>query len=273
MSKSVGNEESLNGGRSTETFEDLQDIVNELRRECPWDREQTNQSLAPHLIEEAYEVTEAIADKDDESLAGELGDVLLHVLMHAEIASEEGRFTFKDVVQRIARKLVHRHPHIYSEEASSGEVLPENVRRNWEQLKMEEGRTSIFDRMPRSLPALQRAGRVQQKAADVGFDWPEVSGVWQKIAEEIDEFRIELDKMEGADPVAVADEFGDLLFSLVNLARFIGIDAEDALQRTTSRFIERVRRVEQYAAEANSDIPSTPLDELEAWWQRSKEEE
>lgn len=273
MSEGTGRENGPMGPPSTETFEDLQRIVADLRRECPWDRDQTNGSLAPHLIEEAYEVVEAIGDRDDEALAGELGDVLLHVLMHAEIASEEGRFTFGEVVQGIARKLVRRHPHVYGEDASSGEILPQDVRRNWEQLKMEEGRRSIFDGMPRSLPALQRAGRVQQKAADVGFDWPEVSGVWQKITEEIDEFRTELDRAGGADPTATADEFGDLLFSLVNLSRFVGIDAESALQRTTSRFIERFRRIERYAAEEGRDIPSIPLDELEVWWQRSKREE
>lgn len=273
MSNGTGGETRPKRAPATETFEDLQRIVADLRRECPWDRDQTNGSLAPHLIEEAYEVTEAIADRNDEALAGELGDVLLHVLMHAEIASEEGRFTFREVVQEIARKLVRRHPHIYGEKTSSGDVLPDDVRRNWEQLKMKEGRHSIFDGMPRSLPALQRAGRVQQKAADVGFDWPEVSGVWQKITEEIDEFRTELDRADGSDPVAVADEFGDLLFSLVNLSRFIGINAEDALQRTTSRFIERFRRIERYAAEEGRDIPSIPLDELEVWWQRAKREE
>ena len=257
----------------TESFNDLRKIVADLRRECPWDREQTNRSLAPHLIEEAYEVTEAIADQDDEELAGELGDVLLHVLMHAEIASEEGRFTFDDVVRRIARKLVRRHPHVYGESAASEGISQEDVRQNWEQLKMAEGRRSSFDRMPRSLPALQRAGRVQQKAADVGFDWPEISGVWEKITEEIGEFRSEVERADDADPSRVADEFGDLLFSLVNLSRFIGIDAEEALQRTTSRFISRFQRIERYAAEEGRDISSTPLDELEVWWQRAKREE
>lgn len=261
----------------TETFEDLRRIVTELRRECPWDRKQTHRSLAPHLIEEAYEVTEAIGSDDDPAFAAELGDVLLHVLMHAEIASERRAFSFEDVVRTLAVKLVDRHPHVYGrsedeEGADAAQTDADEVRKNWEQLKMAEGRTSIFDGMPRALPALQRAERVQQKAADVGFDWPEISGVWEKITEEIDEFRREIDRVDRVDPDRVVDEFGDLLFSLVNLARFLAIPSEEALQRTTTRFIERFRSLERCAREEGVAIDTAPLEQLEEWWQRAKRE-
>lgn len=263
---------------ASETFDDLRRIVADLRRECPWDRKQTHQSLAPHIIEEAYEAKEAIDRKDDDATSGELGDLLLHVLMHSTIASERNAFTFDDVVRNLAEKLIRRHPHVYKpdalttneEEITSDEISSEEVQRNWEQLKMMEGRTSIFDGMPKSLPALQRATRVQQKASAVGFDWPEVSGVWEKISEEIEEFRLELERSDGRDQNRVADEFGDLLFSLVNLSRFVGVDSESALHGTTSRFIERFRHVEKEAAASSQELSDLSIEELEGLWERAK---
>ncbi len=254
---------------STETFEDLLKIVADLRRACPWDRKQTHQSLAPHIIEEAYETKEAIDREDDQSMVGELGDLLLHVLMHSRIASERGAFTFEDVVQTLGEKLVRRHPHVYR---TSEAKTTEEVAQNWEQLKMEEGRTSIFDGMPLSLPALQRAARVQQKASAVGFDWPEITGVWEKISEEIEEFRVELERSGGKDQESVSAEFGDLLFSLVNLSRFVEIDSESALHGTTNRFIERFRLVEKAVARSSRPLSELSIDELEALWQQAKRE-
>ena len=257
----------------TETFEQLRAIVGDLRRECPWDRKQTHQTLAPHIIEEAYEAKEAIDQEDDPATVGELGDLLLHVMMHAEIASERGAFDLDDIITHLATKLVDRHPHVYENDAGdseTGKVTPESVAQNWEERKMAEGRDSIFDGMPRSLPALQRAGRVQQKAAAVGFDWPEVSGVWEKIAEEIDEFRTELERLQGRDGDRVASEFGDLLFSLVNLSRFVEVDPESALQGTTNRFISRFRTIESVTREAGRSLRDLSLDELEALWQAAK---
>ncbi len=250
---------------ATETFDDLIAIVRRLRTDCPWDREQTHASIAPLLIEEAYEVKESIAEENDAEFQKELGDILLHVVMHSVMAEEREAFTLEDVIRMIARKLVHRHPHVYGDVQAED---TETVRRNWEQLKMTEGRTSIFEGMPKALPALQRAARVQEKASKVGFDWPDSSGVWEKVTEEVEEFRHEV--TSGGSRERRDEEFGDLLFSLVNIARFLDIHPEEALQRTTNKFIRRFRHVEQRLQEEGTTFEETDLETMDRFWNEAK---
>lgn len=249
----------------TETFEDFVAIVRQLRTDCPWDREQTHASIAPLIIEEAYEVKESILEENDQEFRKELGDILLHVVMHSVMAEEREAFSFEDVVQTIARKLVHRHPHVFGDEVAAD---PETVSKNWEQFKMQEGRTSIFDGMPKALPALQRAERVQEKASKVGFDWPDSTGVWEKVHEEVGEFSEAAQSGESQE--AIEEEFGDLLFSLVNVARFMKILPEEALQRTTSKFIRRFRHVEQRVREEGKEMKETDLETMDAFWDEAK---
>ena len=249
----------------TETFEDFLAIVRILRRECPWDREQTHASIAPLLVEEAYEVKESVESGDDTELKKELGDILLHSVMHSVIAEERGAFSFDDVVRTISVKLVHRHPHVF------GDVRVENpaeVSRNWEQLKMKEGRRSLFENMPKALPALQRADRVQEKASKVGFDWEKPEDVWEKVEEEIGEFHAEV--LAGASKERIEEEFGDILFALVNYARFIGVAPEEALQRTTNKFIRRFLYIEARLMEQGKTFTDVDLAEMDRYWNEAK---
>lgn len=252
----------------TETFEDFFAIVRRLRRECPWDREQTHASIAPLLVEEAYEVKESIEDGNDDELKKELGDILLHAVMHSVIAEERGAFDFGDVVRKISLKLVHRHPHVFGDTTVKS---ADEVSENWEQLKMKEGRASLFENMPRALPALQRADRVQEKASKVGFDWEQPEDVWQKVREEIDELRAALD--EAAPSTKVEEEFGDVLFALVNYARFIGVAPEEALQRTTNKFIRRFQHIEARLAGQGRSFKDANLSEIDAYWNEAKASE
>ena len=252
----------------TETFEDFLAIVRRLRVDCPWDREQTHASIAPLLIEEAYEVKEAIEDGSDDELKKELGDILLHSVMHSIIAEERNAFTFDDVVQFIARKLVHRHPHVYGDVVANNAAV---VKQNWEQLKMKEGRVSLFDNMPRALPALQRADRVQEKASKVGFDWRQAEDVWKKVREEIEELHEQVEA--GVDQKKVEDEFGDVLFALVNYARFINVAPEEALHRTINKFIRRFQHVETRLREQGRDFQQSDLEEMDKYWEEAKLEE
>ena len=249
----------------TDTFEDLIAIVRTLRLECPWDREQTHASIAPLLVEEAYEVKESIEDGDDQELKKELGDILLHAVMHSVIAEERGVFKLDDVIHGISTKLVHRHPHIYADGTATSS---EQVSENWEQLKMKEGRTSIFDRMPKALPALQRAERVQEKASKVGFDWKERRDVWKKVREEIEELEVEVES--GASQARIDEEFGDLLFALVNYARFIGISPEETLQRATTKFIGRFQHIEASLAAQGRTLLESNLEEMDRLWDEAK---
>jgi MazG family protein len=252
----------------TETFEDFLAIVRQLRKDCPWDREQTHSSIAPLLIEEAYEVKESIEDGNDDELKKELGDVLLHSVMHSIIAEERDAFTFDDVVRFIARKLVHRHPHVFGDTIADD---AEQVKQNWEQLKMKEGRISIFDNMPRALPALQRADRVQEKASKVGFDWKQPEDVWKKVREEVEELHEQVEA--GTSQEKIEEEFGDLLFSLVNYARFINIAPEEALHRTVNKFIRRFQHVETRLREQGRTFQESDLDEMDRYWVEAKREE
>jgi tetrapyrrole methylase family protein/MazG family protein len=252
----------------TETFEDFLAIVRRLRVECPWDREQTHASIAPLLIEEAYEVKESIEDGNDDELKKELGDILLHSVMHSIIAEERRAFTFDDVVRFIAQKLVHRHPHVFGDTVANDS---ETVKQNWEQLKMKEGRTSIFDNMPKALPALQRADRVQEKASKVGFDWRQAEDVWKKVREEVEELHEQVEA--GIAHEKIEEEFGDVLFALVNYARFINVAPEEALHRTINKFIRRFQHVETRLREQGRTFQQSDLEEMDRYWDEAKARE
>ncbi len=264
--------------KTLESLNEFISIISRLRKECPWDREQTHASLRPMLIEEAYETVEAIdlaIDTGDYTeLKKELGDLLLHILFHSDLASEEGYFTLNDVIQAECEKLIYRHPHVFSDVKVDD---ADHVSRNWEQLKrLEKGRNSILDGVPASLPALQRSARLQEKAAKVGFDWPDSEGVWKKIREEIAEFEAELrsDSRVGRrlrpDISPKTEEFGDLLFSLVNLSRHEGIDAEGALRFAAQKFSNRFRKVEAEVEASGRPFSDFSLEELDAIWDRIK---
>ncbi len=256
-------------------FQELVGIMTRLRAAdgCPWDREQDHITLKPYLLEETYEVLDAIEAGDDGQLRSELGDVLLQVVFHAQIASETGRFTADDVCRAITEKLIRRHPHVFADVAvaDSNDVL-----RNWEQIKLEERggdegpAPSALDGVPRPLPALLRAQRVQEKASHVGFDWEHVDGALAKVTEEIEELRQECDA--GGTPERIHEEFGDLLFALVNVARFMKVAPEDALRGAVDKFDRRFRRVEQVLAARGTSLREATLQEMDTVWNEIKAE-
>ncbi|GIV58709.1 MAG: nucleoside triphosphate pyrophosphohydrolase [Rhodothermaceae bacterium] len=264
--KKVYEPQFAEAGAGLEAYADFVAIVRQLRRDCPWDREQTHESVKHLLIEEAYETVEAIDARDWDALKKELGDVLLHVVFHSVMAEQDGRFTLKDVIETESAKLIRRHPHVFGE-VEVGSV--EEVLANWEQIKSTEGdRSSALDGVPGQLPALLRAHRIQEKAAGVGFDFPEKEGAWEKVEEEIREFRSRVEA--GADPEALEDEFGDLLFALVNYARFIRVNPENALRRTNDKFIRRFRHIEQRLAETGRSLAEAGLAEMDRYWDEAK---
>ncbi|RMI17346.1 MAG: nucleoside triphosphate pyrophosphohydrolase [Calditrichaeota bacterium] len=245
-------------------FQRLVEIMKRLRKECPWDREQTPQSLRQYILEEAHETVEAIDDQDWEELRKELGDLLLQIVFQAEIAEEEQRFTLAEVIHHINEKLILRHPHVFGDVSARTAA---EVKDNWEQIKVKtERRKSVLDGIPRHLSALLRAQRVQDKAAHVGFDWEAVQGVLEKIKEEIRELE------QSRTPEEREEEIGDLLFSLVNLCRFYGINAEDALRRTTNKFVARFQYIEERLAEENKVPGSVPLEEMDRLWEQAKQQ-
>jgi tetrapyrrole methylase family protein / MazG family protein len=246
------------------TFEHLLAVMKRLRRECPWDREQTHDSIKGHTIEEAFEVVEAIDHANHEELKHELGDLLLHVVFHAEIAAGNGTFTMDDVLRAIIDKLVRRHPHIFGDVTVRDSA---DVKRNWEQIKMDEGRESVIDGVPAVLPALLRAYRMQDKASKVGFDWPHRDDVWNKVTEEIGELQHAVGRKEREE---IEEEFGDLLFALVNYARFVQVNPEDALRKTIHKFSRRFRHIERRLREQNRDIIGTSLEEMDKYWEEAK---
>src|SRR5690554_5460616 len=234
-------------------FERLLIILNTLRSDCPWDKKQTMQSLRHLSIEELYELTDAILDNDLPEIKKELGDLMMHLVFYARIAEEQGAFDVVDVLNSVCEKLISRHPHIYGDVDVNDE---EDVKRNWEQLKLKEGNKSVLAGVPRSLPALVKAYRIQDKVRGVGFDWEEKHQVWQKVEEELEEFKQEFDVTvnETLDAEKAEAEFGDLLFSLVNYARFIGINPENALERTNKKFIKRFNHLEARAKETGRPL-------------------
>lgn len=249
---------------ATNNFEDLVKIVKILRKECPWDRRQTHDSIKDNLIEEAYEAVEAIDDENFEELKKELGDVLLHVVFHSRMATETDRFTIEDVIQSIQEKLIRRHPHVFGATVADSE---QQVAKNWENIKMEEGKASVLGGIPRHLPALIRAQRMQEKAANVGFDWPEWKQVWEKLEEELNELKNEL---ENGDSEKSRVEFGDLLFSLVNVGRFFNLNAEDCLRQTNKKFIARFQHIEKELKKEGKSISNVTLDEMDKHWNEAK---
>lgn len=249
---------------ATDDFNDLVELVKILRRECPWDRKQTHQSIKDNLIEEAYETVEAIDEEDFEAFRRELGDLLLHVVFHSNMASETGDFDISAVIRQLQEKLIRRHPHVFGDQEARDE---KEVARNWENIKRSEGRDSILDGIPLPLPALIRAHRMQEKASNVGFDWPESSQVWEKTREELGELQERLSEENKKESCA---EFGDLLFSLVNAARYHGLDAEDCLRQTNRKFERRFRHIERRLSEEDRDFKEVSLREMDRYWEEAK---
>ncbi|HUH46857.1 MAG TPA: nucleoside triphosphate pyrophosphohydrolase [Arenibacter sp.] len=245
-------------------FDRLLTIMDELRTQCPWDKKQTMQSLRHLTIEETYELGDAILDNDLEEIKKELGDVLLHIVFYAKIGSETKAFDIADVAHAICEKLINRHPHIY------GDVVVENeedVKRNWENIKLKEGKKSVLEGVPKGLPALVKANRIQAKVAGVGFDWERPEQVWEKVEEELNEFQEEMTK---GDLNAMEAEFGDVLFAMVNYARFLDIDPESALERTNKKFIKRFQYLEEKAKEKGKSLKDMSLTEMDVYWEEAK---
>lgn len=247
-----------------QSFERLQNILAELREKCPWDKKQTIQSLRVQTIEELYELTDAITDENWQGIKEELGDLLLHIVFYSRIGTEQGQFTIGDVIASVCNKLVARHPHIYDSVQVADE---EEVKQNWEQLKLKEGRKSVMSGVPVSLPAIVKALRLQDKAKQVGFEWDTKEQVYEKVEEELGELKeaIALKNQE-----EVEEEFGDLLFSLVNYARFIDVDPENALERTNKKFKARFEQMEELAAAAGKQLQHMNLEEMDALWNEVK---
>jgi len=248
-------------------FSELVSIMRRLRKECPWDKEQTFDSIKSATLEEAYEVIEAIDNKDYAELKNELGDLLLHVVFHSAIAEESNLFNIHDVIDAITQKLIRRHPHIFG---NSKVANSKDVARNWEQIKLEEGRNSVLEGIPKHLPELQRAFRIQEKVSKVGFDWKNKKDVWAKVEEEIKELK-EAEAINNIDEIE--NEIGDLIFSLVNYSRFLGINPADALRRTNKKFTKRFTFIEKTLHQKGRKITESNLDEMDKYWNESKAED
>ncbi|WP_390881208.1 nucleoside triphosphate pyrophosphohydrolase [Capnocytophaga leadbetteri] len=247
-----------------EAFQRLLNIMDDLRAQCPWDKKQTMQSLRHLTIEETYELGDAILDNDLQEVKKELGDLLLHIVFYAKIGSETGDFDIADVANSMCEKLIIRHPHIYGDVKVDNE---EDVKRNWEKIKLKEGNKSVLGGVPKSLPALVKASRIQDKAAGVGFDWDNIDDVFAKVKEEIEELHAEV---KAQKHTAIEAEFGDVLFSLINYARFLKVNPEDALERTNKKFIARFQYLERKAAESGKSLRDMTLAEMETYWQEAK---
>ncbi|EPH12223.1 dITP/XTP pyrophosphatase [Myroides odoratimimus CCUG 12700] len=248
-----------------EAIDRLLTILDELRVKCPWDKKQTFDSLKNLTVEEMYELVDAITEGDTDEMKKELGDLLMHIVFYAKIGSEQSLFDIKDIADSISDKLIFRHPHIYGDVKVDSE---KDVLANWEKLKLKEGNKSVLAGVPKGLPALIKAYRIQEKASGVGFDWDEASDVWQKVEEEIEEFKVEV-KADNQD--LMEEEFGDILFTLVNYARHKGIDPEKALARSNSKFISRFNIVEELVNKEKGGFEDVTLQELDQYWNKAKE--
>ena len=248
----------------TEEFLRLVGIMDELREKCPWDREQTVETLRPMTIEETYELADAVTEKNWKGIREELGDLLLHILFYSRIGKEQQQFTLEEVIHGIAEKLIARHPHIYGNVKVDNQ---EDVKKNWEKLKLKEGKKSILSGVPVSLPATVKALRLQEKARQVGFEWENKEQVWQKVEEETNELHAAVAKGERDK---IEDEFGDLVFSLINYARFLRIDPENALERTNKKFIDRFTKMETEALQQSKSLGEMTLEEMDAIWNTIK---
>jgi XTP/dITP diphosphohydrolase len=247
-------------------FSRLLQIMDELREQCPWDQKQTFETLRQLTIEETYEMADAITDKDYPSLEGELGDLFLHLVFYSKMGSEQGLFDVTSVLNKICDKLVYRHPHIYGDVKADDE---ETVKANWEKLKLKEGKKSVLEGVPASLPALVKATRIQEKVKGIGFEFEKAEDVWAKVQEELSELKVEIDN----NTEQVEDEFGDVLFSLVNYARFLKISPENALAKTNQKFIKRFQEMEQLLAQDGLLAQDQSLEKLDIYWERAKRSE
>lgn len=247
-----------------EAFNRLLDIMDDLREKCPWDRKQTLESLRHLTIEETYELADAILDNDLDEIKKELGDLLLHIVFYAKIGSEKKAFDIADVAHSISDKLIDRHPHIYGDVEVENE---EQVKQNWEKLKLKEGKKSVLEGVPTSLPAMVKANRIQDKVSGVGFDWEEPHQVWEKVQEELSELNEEI---KNGDPQKIESEFGDVLFSMVNYARFINVNPENALERTNKKFMQRFQYLEQAAQRKGKKLADMSLAEMDVFWDEAK---
>lgn len=246
-------------------FGRLLKIMDELREQCPWDKVQTLETLRTLSIEEVYELSDAIIEGTKIDIKKEIGDVLLHVVFYAKIGSETNDFDITDVINSLCEKLIHRHPHIYGDVEVANET---EVKENWEKLKLKEGNKSVLGGVPKSLPAMIKAQRIQEKARAIGFDWDEPGQVWEKVQEELNELKVEIDSH--AAQAKIEDEFGDVLFSIINYARFVGVNPEDALERTNKKFIKRFQYLEQAAAKNNKSLSDMTLTEMDVYWNEAK---
>lgn len=256
----------------SDSFLKLVSIMDDLREKCPWDKKQTIQSLRQLTIEETYELADAITEQDWKGIKEELGDLLLHILFYAKIGTEQKQFRLEEVIERISEKLIFRHPHIYGDPANEGKLLKvndeEDVKKNWENLKLKEGKKSILSGVPKSLPSTVKAMRLQEKAKQVGFEWENKDQVWEKVEEEIKELKEVVDTGQQAK---VEEEFGDVLFSLINYARFLQVDAENALELTNKKFIHRFTQMEQSALKEGKDLTNMSLEEMDNIWNSVKQ--
>ena len=248
-----------------QAFERLLNIMDDLREQCPWDKKQTLESLRHLTIEETYELADAIVDNDLKALEGEIGDLLLHMVFYCKIGSEKGAFDVTSALNGICDKLVYRHPHIYGDVKADNE---EEVKSNWEKLKLKEGKKSVLEGVPKSLPALVKAARIQEKVKGIGFDWENREDVWSKVIEELDELADEV--ASGASPENIEEEYGDVLFSLINYGRFIDVNPENALSRTNKKFIDRFQLMEQMMMEEHVSIADSSLELMDTYWEKAK---
>lgn len=247
-----------------QAFSRLLDIMDDLREKCPWDKKQTLQSLRHLTIEETYELGDAILDNNLEEVKKELGDLLLHIVFYAKIGSETQSFDIADVANEICDKLIHRHPHIYGDVEVADE---EEVKRNWEKLKLKEGKKSVLEGVPKGLPAMVKASRVQDKAKGVGFDWEQPEQVWEKVQEELQELQ---EEVATGDQDRIESEFGDVLFSMINYARFLNVNPEDALERTNKKFIHRFQYLESKVNALGKSLADMTLAEMDVYWNEAK---
>jgi XTP/dITP diphosphohydrolase len=245
-------------------FQRLLEIMDELREKCPWDRKQTLESLRHLTIEETYELGDAILDNNLPEIRNELGDLMLHLVFYSKIGEEKGVFDVADVLNGVCEKLIHRHPHIYGDVEVVDE---EEVKQNWEKLKLKEGKSSVLEGVPRSLPAVVKANRIQDKVKGVGFDWERPEQVWEKVEEELSELKHEVNR---GNQDRMESEFGDVMFSLINYARFIGVNPEDALERTNKKFIKRFQYLERKAKEIGKELDEMTLAEMDVHWEAAK---
>jgi XTP/dITP diphosphohydrolase len=250
--------------KNGEAFDRLVNIMNDLREKCPWDKKQTIQTLRQMTLEETYELTDAITEENWKGIKEELGDLLLHIVFYSKIGAEQGQFTVEEVINGICEKLIVRHPHIYGDVQVNND---EDVKRNWEKLKMKEGKKSVLSGVPKTLPALVKAMRLQEKAKQVGFEWENKEQVWEKVKEEEAELQ---EVIATGEQQKMEEEFGDLLFSLVNFARFLNIDAENALEVTNKKFIKRFTRMEESAMAGGRPLAEMTLEEMDAIWNQIK---